>query len=284
MLLIVTEDGGLLLHHRDNKPEIPNPDCWAGFGGAVEDGETVEDAVRREVGEETGLQIADPIFLTEAVDHEGDGRTVSLFYIVGGVKPDDIDLHEGAGVGVHRIEDLPDLKMTPFVRRAIYSHLLPLIAERLAPSAPRPPVSAATGARRTRDTAHAVKDGAMSDRATQLAAFMAEYERAANSHDVRQVLPLIADDATYWFTDGSYRGREEIAGAFERTFATIDDEVYEIRELEWFALTDELAACRYRFSWRGIVDGQPSSGRGRGTNVVVKRDGAWQVKHEHLSD
>jgi 8-oxo-dGTP pyrophosphatase MutT (NUDIX family) len=139
MLLIVTQDGGLLLHHRDDKPEIPNPDCWAGFGGAVEDGETIEEAVRREVREETGLQIADPIFLTEAVDHEGDGRTVSLFYIVGEVRPEDIDLNEGAGVGVHRIEDLPDLKMTPFVRRAIYSHLLPLIAERLAPRRQRSP-------------------------------------------------------------------------------------------------------------------------------------------------
>ena len=169
MLLIVTEDGGLLLHHRDDKPEIPNPDCWAGFGGAVEEGETVEDAVLREVREETGLQIANPIFLTEAVDHEGDGRAVSLFYIVGGVRPDDIDLKEGAGVGVHRIEDLAALKITPFVRRAIYSHLLPVIAT-----------------------------------ITELTAFMTEYERAANSHDVGRVLPLIGDDATYWFTDGSY--------------------------------------------------------------------------------
>jgi 8-oxo-dGTP diphosphatase len=126
MLLIVTEDGGLLLHHRDDKPGIPNPDCWAGFGGAVEDGETVEDAVLREVHEETGLRIADPIFLTEAVDHEGDGRTVSLFYMVSGVRPEDIDLHEGAGVAVHAIDDLPRLKITPFVRRAIYSHLLPI--------------------------------------------------------------------------------------------------------------------------------------------------------------
>jgi ADP-ribose pyrophosphatase YjhB (NUDIX family) len=247
MLLIVTEDGGLLLHHRDDKPEIPNPGCWAGFGGAVEDGETVEDAVLREVREETGLQIADPIFLTEAVDNEGDGRTVSLFYIVGGVRPEDIDLQEGAGVGVHRIENLPSLKITPFVRRAVYSHLLPVMLT------------------------------------AELTAFMADYERAANSHDVKQVLPLIADDSAYWFTDGSYRGREKIAGALERTFAAIQDEVYEIRELEWIAATDEVAACRYRFFWQGVVDDQPRSGLGRGTNVLIKRGGVWQVQHEHLS-
>jgi uncharacterized protein (TIGR02246 family) len=124
----------------------------------------------------------------------------------------------------------------------------------------------------------------MSDLITGLTAFMTEYEHAANSHDIEQVLPLIADDATYWFTDGSYRGREEIAGALERTFAAIQDEVYEIRELEWVALTPGVAACQYRFCWRGVVEGQPGSGRGRGTNVLVERDGAWQVQHEHLSD
>lgn len=129
MLLMVT-DGGLLMHHRDNIPEIANPDCWAGFGGAVEEGETVQEAVRREVKEETGLVIDDPVFLTEAVDHEGDGRLVSLFYVVGHYRPEDIDLQEGAGVGIQRFEDLPALKVTPFVRRAIESHLLPILANR----------------------------------------------------------------------------------------------------------------------------------------------------------
>ena len=128
MLLIVTNDG-LLMHHRDDKPGIAHPGCWAGFGGAVEAGETVEEALHREVAEETGLVIPDPIFLTDVVDHGGDGRLVSLFYTVGDYRPDDIDLQEGAGVAIHRIADLPALKITPFVRRAIESRLLPLIAD-----------------------------------------------------------------------------------------------------------------------------------------------------------
>jgi 8-oxo-dGTP diphosphatase len=130
MLLFVT-DGGLLMHHRDDKPGIANPDCWAGFGGAVEDGETVKEALLREVEEETGLVIKDPVFLTDAVDHEGDGRLVSLFYVTGDYRPEHIDLHEGAGVAIQRIADLPNLKVTPFVRRAIESHLLPVLADRL---------------------------------------------------------------------------------------------------------------------------------------------------------
>jgi len=128
MLLLVTSDG-LLLHHRDDKPGIAHPGCWAGFGGAVEAGETVQEALRREVTEETGLEIKDPIFLTDAVDHEGDGRLVSLFYAVGDYRPGDIDLREGAGVAVHRVADLAALKITPFVLRAIEAQLLPVLAD-----------------------------------------------------------------------------------------------------------------------------------------------------------
>jgi ADP-ribose pyrophosphatase YjhB (NUDIX family) len=50
MLLIVAGDG-LLLHHRDDKPGIAHPGRWAGFGGAVEDGETVEQASSRHCAE-----------------------------------------------------------------------------------------------------------------------------------------------------------------------------------------------------------------------------------------
>jgi 8-oxo-dGTP diphosphatase len=127
MLLIVTDDGKLLLHHRDDKPGIPHPGCWSGFGGAVEDGESAEDAVRREMLEETGIQIEAPVFLTEEVDAEGDGRLVSLFYVAGGITPGDIDLHEGAGVGVHALADLDRLPVAPFVHRAVREHLAPML-------------------------------------------------------------------------------------------------------------------------------------------------------------
>ena len=123
----------------------------------------------------------------------------------------------------------------------------------------------------------------MQDLAAELTAFMRAYEEANNSHDVDRVAPMIAADATYWFTDGSYHGRGQITAAITRTFTAIRDETYEISEVEWIATSTEHAVCRYRFSWTGIVGGEPRSGHGRGTNVLAKRAGQWQIQHEHLS-
>lgn len=130
MLLIVTEDNKLLLHHRDNIPGISHPGCWAGFGGAVEGDESVEQALKREMQEETGLEIHGPIFLVDEIDHEGDGSVISLFYVRGGVDANDIDLHEGVGVGVFDVAELASLDVSPFVRRAIQSHLVPEVLRR----------------------------------------------------------------------------------------------------------------------------------------------------------
>lgn len=123
----------------------------------------------------------------------------------------------------------------------------------------------------------------MSDLAAELTAFLKQYEQANNSHEIDRVVPLIAEDAVYWFSDGSYRGLDAITGAIERTFGTIHGEKYEIKDLEWVVLAADHAVCRYRFFWTGAVDGQPRSGKGRGTNVIVRRDGAWKMQHEHLS-
>src|SRR5687768_8450973 len=116
-----------------------------------------------------------------------------------------------------------------------------------------------------------------------LSAFLKSYEQANNSHNWANVEPFIAKDATYWFTDGSFTGRDEIRTAIEATFMKIQDEVYEIKDVQWPTITDTNAVCTYRFYWQGTVDGKQTSGNGRGTNVLEKRNGSWQIVHEHLS-
>jgi len=112
---------------------------------------------------------------------------------------------------------------------------------------------------------------------------MAEYDRLTNAHDLERWRELVADDATYWFTDGSFEGIEAIAGAVRRTFEEIQDEVYTISDVEWVCASPEWAVVRYRFHWVGYIKGERREGRGRGTNAMVKRDDRWQMIHEHLS-
>ena len=48
-LIIENAEGRVLLQLRDDKRTIPYPNCWGTFGGQVEDGETPEHAIVREV-------------------------------------------------------------------------------------------------------------------------------------------------------------------------------------------------------------------------------------------
>jgi 8-oxo-dGTP pyrophosphatase MutT (NUDIX family) len=49
------DDGGYLMQLRDQKPNIFYPGRWGAFGGAMNAGETPEEALRRELYEELGL-------------------------------------------------------------------------------------------------------------------------------------------------------------------------------------------------------------------------------------
>ncbi|KUN25136.1 hypothetical protein AQJ23_17370 [Streptomyces antibioticus] len=77
-----------------------------------------------------------------------------------------------------------------------------------------------------------------------------------------EVIPFIAEDAPYWFSDGSHQGIDEVRSAIERTFANIIDEVYGVRDMEWVVLTAEIALCRHRCAWTDVLDGEPRSGQG----------------------
>jgi hypothetical protein len=56
--------------------------------------------------------------------------------------------------------------------------------------------------------------------------FMYFYEKEANFLDFNRVSHLIAEDAIYWFTDGSFTGISEIHSVFERTWRVIENDQY----------------------------------------------------------
>lgn len=52
----ITHNKKILLLHRDNIPTISNPNMWGSIGGMVEDGETFDEGIKREIKEETNLE------------------------------------------------------------------------------------------------------------------------------------------------------------------------------------------------------------------------------------
>ena len=105
---IILVEGRVLLIHRRNPPL-----GWALPGGFVEYGETVEDAVRREMKEETGLELAElrqfRVYSDPARDPRG--HVVSVVFAARGLgKPE-----AGDDADRYRLVDLHDISGSDLV-------------------------------------------------------------------------------------------------------------------------------------------------------------------------
>ncbi len=112
--------------------------------------------------------------------------------------------------------------------------------------------------------------------------FLSTYETALASQEWEKVDPLIHEDCVVTFNDGTYMGKTAVEGAFRRTFDLIEDEKFNISNVHWVLQKEETAVYIFNFSWSGIIQGKIASGGGRGTSVLIREKGNWQLLCEHL--
>lgn len=84
-LCYIKKNGCWLMLHRIKKKNDLNHDKWIGVGGKFEEGESPEDCLLREVGEETGLTLTDYRFrgLVTFVSDEAPTEYMHLFTATG---------------------------------------------------------------------------------------------------------------------------------------------------------------------------------------------------------
>jgi len=118
--LIYRSDGRILLQHRDNTPGLPFPDTWSFFGGLVEPGEGLKEALARELVEELGC-LPGPIEaeLFQWAWDGGDPTLNHVFPVRLCVEESRLELNEGQGMDWFSIQNLEHLNLTPLVTSQI---------------------------------------------------------------------------------------------------------------------------------------------------------------------
>lgn len=114
--------------------------------------------------------------------------------------------------------------------------------------------------------------------------FISAYKAALATQQWQNVEPLIHKNACVIFSNGEvHKGMDEIQAAYERNFALIKNEDYQVSNIHWVLKNETTAVYTFDFSWRGIINNQPAGGAGRGTAVLVYENSKWLLMAEQLT-
>lgn len=124
-IILENDKGKFLLALRDNKPGIPFPDHWDLIGGHVEDGETPEEALVREIKEELDIDLKEYIFFRKYECLSGDAYE-NIKYIYYGkinIPIEDVTLLEGERAQYFSREEIPDLKFANIIKSIVLDYI-----------------------------------------------------------------------------------------------------------------------------------------------------------------
>jgi len=124
-IILENDKGEFLLALRDNKSWIPFPNHWDLIGGHIEEGETPDDALVREVKEELNIDLKDFIFYKKFECLTGDVYE-NIKYIYTGkinIPIDKITLLEGERSQYFTREEIPNLKFANIIKTIMMEYI-----------------------------------------------------------------------------------------------------------------------------------------------------------------
>ena len=115
----------ILLYLRDNKPGIPFPGHWDLIGGHIEDGETPEEALVREVKEEMNIELKNYSFFRKYDCPDKDAYP-NVKYIYSGkinIPPEEITLLEGDRASYFTYAEVTSVKFANIMRTVLLDYI-----------------------------------------------------------------------------------------------------------------------------------------------------------------
>jgi len=124
-IILENDNGELLLYLRDNNPAIPFPDHWDLIGGHVEEGETPEEALVREVKEELDLDLKDYSFYKKYECLTGDAYENIKFIYTGriNIPLEEITLLEGVRPQYFNRSEIPEVKFANILKSILLDYI-----------------------------------------------------------------------------------------------------------------------------------------------------------------
>lgn len=117
MRVIPIHNGKCLFHLRDNNPNISHPNKWSFVSGSIEEGESFEDATRRECKEEIGITPSDLRYL-------GHNEVSACFYAyLSDEEAKSLVLGEGQEIRFFDPAEMSELSMTPKLQELVTVYL-----------------------------------------------------------------------------------------------------------------------------------------------------------------
>lgn len=124
-IILENDKGEFLLYLRDNKPDIPFPDHWDLIGGHVEEGETPEEALVREIREELDIDIKEYSFYKKYECLTGDAYENTKYIYSGriNIPIEKITLLEGVRPQYFSREEIPFVKFANILKSIVMEYI-----------------------------------------------------------------------------------------------------------------------------------------------------------------